>query len=141
MSQVDLERSIGYALKRAQSALRSAMEAELRGHGLSVPQYSCLEVLAQRPGLSNAELARSVFVTRQAMHQLLVGLRTAGLVGSEGEGRAERLAPTAAGARRLATASASVAAVERRMLAELTAAERSSLLDSLTACADALTSP
>ena len=43
-------------------------------------RYSCLEVLAQRPGLSNAELARATFVTRQAMNGVLRGLQDRGLV-------------------------------------------------------------
>ena len=69
MSQVDLPTSIGYQLKRASAALRAAMDAELRHCDLSVPQYASLELLAQRPGLTNADLARGVFVTRQATHQ------------------------------------------------------------------------
>jgi len=45
-----------------------------------VPQYSCLELLGQRSGLSNAELARGTFVTRQSMNQVLRGLQDRGLV-------------------------------------------------------------
>jgi DNA-binding MarR family transcriptional regulator len=135
---VDLEHAVGYALKRAAAALRAAMDAELRGHGLSVPQYACLELLAQRPGLSNAELARGAFVTRQAMHQLLAGLRAAGLVTGDGEGRGTRLALTTAGAERLARASGAVAAVQERMLASLSPGERERLHADLSACADAL---
>jgi hypothetical protein len=58
MERVDLDTSIGYALKRTATALRVAMEASLRSLGLSVPQYSCLEILNARPGISNADLAR-----------------------------------------------------------------------------------
>ena len=47
--RVDLDTSIGYALKRTATALRTAMEASLRSLGLSVPQYSCLEILNARP--------------------------------------------------------------------------------------------
>jgi DNA-binding MarR family transcriptional regulator len=139
VSQVDLDHAVGYALKRAATALRAAMDAELRAHELSVPQYVCLELLAQRPGLSNAELARGAFVSRQAMHQLLGGLRAAGLVAGDGEGRGQRLALTAAGAKRLARASEAVAAVEERMLSSLSAPQRDRLHADLSACADALT--
>lgn len=139
MSQVDLEHAVGYALKRAATALRAAMDAELRAHALSVPQYACLELLAQRPGLSNAELARGAFVSRQAMHQLLGGLRAAGLVTGNGEGRGQRLALTPTGAERLAGASEAVAAVEERMLTSLSAPQRERLHADLTTCADALT--
>ena len=78
--QVDVSTSVGYALKRATTALHGAMAAELTPLGLSVSQYSCLELLGSYPGTTNASLARGAFVTRQAMHQLLGGLRAAGLV-------------------------------------------------------------
>jgi hypothetical protein len=68
---IDLETSLGYLLKEASSALRQAMEAVLRPLGMTVTHYSCLELLAQRPGLSNSELARGAFVTRQSMNVLL----------------------------------------------------------------------
>ncbi|MFI0793804.1 MarR family winged helix-turn-helix transcriptional regulator [Micromonospora rubida] len=75
-----LELSVGYALKQAAAALRTAMDVGLRPLGLSVPQYACLELLGQRPGLSAAELARGAFVTRQSMHALLLGLEDRGLL-------------------------------------------------------------
>ena len=71
---IDLETSVGYLLKEASSARRATMEAELRPLGMTVTHYSCLELLAQRPGLSNSELARGAFVTRQSMNVLLQAL-------------------------------------------------------------------
>jgi len=139
VSHVDLDQAVGDALKRAAIALRAAMDAELREQGLSVPQYACLELLAQRPGVSNAELARGAFVSRQAMHQLLAGLGTAGLVSSRGQGRNERFALTAAGARHRARASEAVAGIEKRMLASFSGPQRRRLHADLNACADALT--
>jgi DNA-binding MarR family transcriptional regulator len=136
--QVDVETAVGYALKRATTALRAVMDAELREHQLSVPQYACLELLAQRPEISNAELARGAFVSRQAMYQLLGGLRASGLVASEGHGRRERFAITPAGEQRRAGASQAVARIQERMLAPLDADERARLHAHLTACADAL---
>lgn len=141
MGQVDLDRSVGYALKRAVTTLHGALEAELRGHGLSLPQYACLELLAQRPGLSNAELARGAFVTRQAMHQLLASLLASGLVTSQGTGRARRLQLTAEGQRRLRGPSLAVAAIEERMLAGLSPHQRENLRQDLITCAEALREP
>ncbi len=138
MSQVELRSSVGYALKRAAWALRGAMDATLRERGLTVPQYSCLELLAQRPGLSNAELARGVFVSRQATHQLLAGLTRLGLIEIRGSGRGQRLSLTAHGASRLADASTAVAAVEEQMLSSLSSEQRAGLLGGLDRCADAL---
>jgi DNA-binding MarR family transcriptional regulator len=136
--RVDLEGSIGYALKRTATALRTAMDASLRPLGLSVPQYSCLEILDARPEISNADLARGVFVTRQAMHQLLGGLQDAGLVTASGRGRVQRFSLTADGQRIVAAASAAVAAVEEQMLSGLSAAERQRLLGVVGRCTAAL---
>jgi DNA-binding MarR family transcriptional regulator len=138
MSQVDLPTSIGYAVKRTAVALRSAMETELRECGLSVTQYSVLELLVQRSGLSNAELARGVFVTRQATHQLLAGMQDAALIELEGGGRRQRVLVTAAGRTLLTEASGRVAAIERRMLTDLTADQQAALLRGLNACTAAL---
>jgi len=138
MQRVDLDTSIGYALKRTATALRTAMEASLRSLGLSVPQYSCLEILDARPGISNADLARGVFVTRQAMHQLLGGLQEAALVSADGHGRVQRYSLTPEGKRIVKAASAAVAVVEEQMVSGLPAAERQRLLDDLERCTAAL---
>lgn len=136
--RVDVDSSIGYALKRAATALRSAMDAELRAHDLSVSQYSCLELLAREPGMSTTALARGAFVTRQAMHQLLEGLRSSGLVQGDGRAWGQRLSLTPAGEARLAGASHAVALVEERMIAGLDARGRERLLGDLLACVTAL---
>lgn len=141
MSQVDVDQSVGYALKRAQHALHSTMDGELRDYGLSVSQYACLQILASRPRISNADLARDAFVSRQAMHQLLTGLQATGLVTAVGEGRSQRYALTAEGHTRLRTASSTVAAIEQRMIATLSRAEREQLHRQLSICATALSSP
>lgn len=136
-----LDKAVGYALKRAATALRGAMDEALRPLELSVPQYSCLEVLAQRPGLSNAELARAVFVTRQSMNLVLRGLQDRGLVtrattAPRGRALPSQLTPT--GRTQLRVASEAVREAEKRMLRDLSTHEQSRLLHDLVACADAL---
>ncbi|WP_030514824.1 MarR family winged helix-turn-helix transcriptional regulator [Nocardia sp. NRRL WC-3656] len=128
---VDLETSLGYLLKEASSVLRVAMEEVLRPLGMSVTHYSCLELLAQRPGLSNSELARGAFVTRQSMNVLLQALERDGYVTRPAEAPVGKVLPTrltARGRRSLETASAAVRAVEDRMLAGLTESERATAL-------------
>ena len=125
MSQdvVDLETSIGYLLKEAASALRSAMEGVLRPLGMTVTHYSCLELLAQRPGLSNSELARGTFVSRQSMNVLLQALERDGYVVRPAEAPVGKVLPTRLtprGRRSLAKASAAVRSIEDLMLRELT---------------------
>ncbi|ROP78694.1 DNA-binding MarR family transcriptional regulator [Frigoribacterium sp. PhB107] len=128
MSQgIDLETSLGYLLKEASSALRAAMEEVLRPLGMTVTHYSCLELLAQRPGLSNSELARGAFVTRQSMNVLLQALERDGSVTRPAEAPVGKALParlTPAGRRRLAAATAAVRGVELRMLSGMSEADR-----------------
>ncbi|MCZ2813126.1 MULTISPECIES: MarR family winged helix-turn-helix transcriptional regulator [unclassified Modestobacter] len=125
---VDLETSLGYLLKEASSALRVAMEDVLRPLGMNVTRYACLELLAQRPGSSNSELARGAFVTRQSMNVLLQALEREGYVTRPAEppvGKALPTRLTPRGRRSLEEATAAVRSVEVRMLTGLTDREQS----------------
>ena len=120
---VDLDTSLGYLLKQASSALRAAMQDALRPLGMTVTHYSCLELLAQRPGLSNSELARGTFVTRQSMNVLLQALERDGDVSRPAEATVGKVLParlTFRGRRRLKAATAAVRSVEVRMLSGVT---------------------
>jgi DNA-binding MarR family transcriptional regulator len=138
MSQVELDTAVGYVLKRATVALRAAMDTVLREHDLTVSQYSCLEQLAHQPGLTNAQLARGTFVSRQAMHQLLATLKRADLVQGDGGGRHEHFVLTDKGLQRLRGASTTVGAVQEQMLASFDPEQRRRLYADLSACADSL---
>lgn len=132
--RIDLETSIGYALKEAASALRLAMETVLRPLGLTITEYSCLELLAQHPGLSNSDLARGAFVTRQSMSVLLQALERDGLVSRPSEAPVGKVLPTRLtpqGRTSLDAASAAVRAVELRMLSGMTADEQAVALAGL----------
>ncbi|HEY6279319.1 MAG TPA: MarR family transcriptional regulator [Streptosporangiaceae bacterium] len=142
--EAGLSRRVGYELKRAQAALRAAMDTALRGHGLTVAQYVCLELLDQSPGLSNAELARGAFVTRQSMNVVLRGLASSGLVTRPPQaphGRALPARLTAAGQQRLAVARAAVIAIEQRMTGALPPQRAARLLVDLGRMAQALEPP
>jgi DNA-binding MarR family transcriptional regulator len=76
----DTYRSLGYALKRAQQALRGRLDTELRNIGLTTPQYSVLAGLEFSAGLSSAELARRAFVTPQTMQSIIATLERDGLI-------------------------------------------------------------
>ena len=134
-SQVDLDTSLGYLVKQAASALRVAMEDVLRPLGMTITHYSCLELLAQRPGSTNSDLARGTFVTRQSMNVLLQALERDGEVvrpadAAVGKALPTRLTPL--GRRRLDEASAAVRAVEARMLSGLTDTEQSAAFAALS---------
>ncbi|MFJ8187081.1 MarR family winged helix-turn-helix transcriptional regulator [Streptomyces sp. NPDC096105] len=137
----DVTEHVGYRLKRTSAALRSAMDKALREHGLTVPQYSCLELLDEQPGLSNAALARGTFVTRQSANVVLRGLRDGGLItrpASAEHGRALPVHLTPAGQERLRAARGAVYAIEQRMISNVAPDRLAALLADLDAMAEAL---
>jgi DNA-binding MarR family transcriptional regulator len=134
MAQDELGRWVGYQLKRVAVVLRAAMDEGLRAHGLTTPQYSCLELLGQRPGLSNAELARGTFVTRQSMNVVLRNLEDLGLVerpATAPSGRALPTRLTEKGAARLRAARADMMVIQSRMTASLDEKQAEVLLGQL----------
>ncbi|NNC29004.1 MarR family transcriptional regulator [Longimicrobium terrae] len=110
--------TIGFALKLAQQALRTHMDAALQQIGLTTPQYAVLTFLEVEPGASNAALARRAFVTPQTMQAILVALERAGLVSRTPHpehGRVQQTELTASGRDALKAASGIVADVEARL--------------------------
>jgi DNA-binding MarR family transcriptional regulator len=145
MSQArdDLGQVIGYVLKQTQAALRARMDEALRPLGLTAPQYACMELLSRTPGISNSDLARGAFVTRQTMNTLLRGLQDRGLVvraAHAPSGRARPATLSGEGARLLAGAAQRVNAIDARMVAGLTVDQRRDLHEYLNACIVALES-
>lgn len=138
---IDLDTSLGYLLKEASTALRAAMDEVLRPLGMTVTRYSCLELLSQRPGLSNSELARGAFVTRQSMNVLLQALEREGLVTRPSEAPVGKALPTRLtprGRRSLEQATTAVRSVEVRMLAGLSGTEQAAAFRILRGMVDAL---
>lgn len=137
-----LEERVGYVLKQAVAALRTALDSVLRPHDLTLPQYACLELLGRTPGLSNSQLARGAFVTRQSMIGVVRGLQGRGLVtrpavAARGRSLPTRLTP--AGQALLRTAGADVQDIETRMVAGLGPEQRESLVRALSTCIAGLT--
>ncbi|MFD2415779.1 MarR family winged helix-turn-helix transcriptional regulator [Amycolatopsis pigmentata] len=136
-----VDESLGYVLKKAATALRSAMDNALRPLDLTVPQYACLEVLRQKPGLSGSELARAVFVSRQAMNVVLKGLEDRGLLSrppAPTHGKALPTELTPAGRKRLLAANEALAVVEDRMHSAVAPKARQRLCADLSSIAAAL---
>jgi len=133
----------GYALKRAQHALRLGMDDALRALELTTPQYAVLCAIEAKTGMSNARLARAAFVTPQTMHGLLTNLEKAALLARDADpahGRVLRTRLTARGRKVLAEAHRAVAVIEDRMVASVGAAASTRMTVALTKCADDLLS-
>src|SRR6202521_2974297 len=132
---------VGYQLKRAQQALRSAMDEGLRAQGLTTPQYAALTHLEADEPLSGAELARRCFVTAQTMNAILVGLERARLLERAphaNHGRVIEARLTKRGRAKVQGATATVVGIEERLLSEITAPGRRTLNETLRRLAENL---
>jgi len=132
---------LGYQLRRAQFAYRSALDRALAPVGLSSASYLALATLDMGPGLSSAALSRRCGVTAQAMNTVLRSLETEGLVertphATHGRIREARL--TEAGRTALRAAHAASKPVEQRLVGALPEELRAVVTASLKTCADAL---
>ncbi|MEU6712864.1 MarR family transcriptional regulator [Nonomuraea sp. NPDC046802] len=130
----DLDQSVGYVLKQVQASLHTAMDEVLRPLGLTVAQYACLELLGRHPGLSNSELARRAFVTRQSMNLVLRRLQERGLLtrpDHAAHGRALPTKLTRAGQEAQRAASVAVRAVEQQLFSPLSPEQQRRLRDDL----------
>ncbi len=111
--------TIAFALKQAQHALRTRMDAQLRQIGLTTPQYAVLAYLKVAPGASNAALARQAFVTPQTMQAILVTLEKSGAIKRTPHpehGRVQQTELTRLGDQVLEAASVIVADAEKRLV-------------------------
>jgi DNA-binding MarR family transcriptional regulator len=125
---------VGYQLKRAQQALRTAMDEGLRAQGLTTPQYAALTHLEADEPLSGAELARRCFVTAQTMNAILVGLERARLVERAPHakhGRVIEARLTKRGRAKVQGAHRTVFGIEERMLSKITPVGRRRLNETL----------
>jgi DNA-binding MarR family transcriptional regulator len=128
LDMTDLEdQPLGYLLARAIAALRPEATAALRPLELALPEFVCMRILSKRPGRSNAELARDINVSPQAMNIVVRGLESRGLVtrpASVPSGRALPARLTTEGKAMLKRAEVAVDAADERVMADLTPAQR-----------------
>lgn len=141
-SHVDPRQTLGFALKRLQQALRSQMDGALAAFELTSPQYAVLALLAEQPGISNAELARRSFVAAPTMIRIITTLEEAGLLTRGAppvEGRIRGTELTDQGRARLTAAAVHVQRLEDLLTAHA-AADLDTILEWLRTSADDLES-
>ena len=119
---------LGYLLHRVLHALKTDVSATvLDPLEVAFPEYLCMRVLSKFPGHSNAELARALNVSPQAMNMVLRGLEDRGLVSrpaSVSSGRSLPAQLTRDGEQLLKRTDAGVGAAERRLMINLSDEER-----------------
>lgn len=125
------DQPLGYLLHRLATSLRGDVTAMvLEPLNLTFPQYICMRMLSRYPGRSNAELARDVMVSPQAMNMVVRGLQERGLVTRPAEvpsGRSRPAELTRDGAAILRRTDDGIREAEQRVLASLSERDRREL--------------
>lgn len=125
---------VGFNLRVVWNLIHADLLATLEPFGLRMITFSALTVIAENPGLSQAQLAGALSVERPNLVSVTDELAQRELVTRErvpSDRRTYALQLTAAGARLLAQATAAVRAHEEALYANLSAEERKALVASL----------
>jgi len=120
-----------HLVKWVEMAVRARVERSMRGQPVSSSQLFALVLLDERGEATAAELARLMHLTPQSLTTLLRPLRDQGLIEREpDEAHRKRLTMrlTAGGHAMIAQAREFTPVIEAAMLADLSAAERETLL-------------
>lgn len=135
------EESLGKLLKRSELTLLRAKSAAVKTGGLTLPQYVALAELAERPGITGAELARASLVSPQAMMVVLKALEEQGLVDRTQHPRHQTVLEihlTGVGREALSAARKSAEPIEQRIAKALSKTEIETLRALLRRCIDAI---
>jgi DNA-binding MarR family transcriptional regulator len=128
MDELFEDQPLGYLLSRVMYALKADVAATvLDPLDVAFPEYLCMRLLSKYPGQSNADLARALSVSPQAMNMVLRGLEDRGLVtrpATVSSGRSLPAQLTREGDELLKRTDAGVRAADRRLMADLTDDER-----------------
>jgi DNA-binding MarR family transcriptional regulator len=117
------EEPLGFLMYRVMTLLRPAVAAELKPLELGLPEFVCMRILSERPGLTSADLARGTNVSAQAANQVLRGLEERGALSRPAVTPAGRAMPaqlTRSGKALLKRADAAVQKAEQQILMRLT---------------------
>jgi MarR family transcriptional regulator, organic hydroperoxide resistance regulator len=99
----------------------------LRPYGLTVPQAQCMNILYERPAVSNMEMAAELFVTPQAVSIVQRSLEEAGLVQrrrDSTDGRVQMTSLTTKGRKLFERCDAAMRVAGDKLLEALPAADR-----------------
>ena len=132
---------LSYVIARLDRAVRRGIEDAITPHGLSVPQFTVLSVLARLSGLSNAQLARRAYITPQSMNEVVLDLERKGLLRRSPDPAHRRILRaelTTDGRKVLKRCERAVAEMEEQMLGALPAASRERIVHDLATCVHAL---
>jgi DNA-binding MarR family transcriptional regulator len=132
---------VAYLVKRVERAIRLRLDGALAPLAVTTPEYTALSILGARDGLSSAELSRRVFVTPQAMNQIVLALEDRGMIRrkvSAHHGRVMTTSLTAKGKATLEACDRAALRIEEQLLESLPKSDAVTLGRVLSACVDAL---
>jgi DNA-binding MarR family transcriptional regulator len=112
------EGHLGYLLRQAGVAVRTAMDRALAEQGLTSPQFAVLTMIVAYPGASGADLARLTFLTPQTINVIVRNLERDGAIAKTAHathGRILRLSATPKGLSLLKRCRVRVEAVEAEL--------------------------
>lgn len=121
---------LGYLLRQAAGAYRLRMERALLDIEVTPPQFSVLTMLAAYPGRSNADLARLALLTPQTVSVIIANLDRMGAVvrrPHEIHGRIQHLDLSAKGKALLTKCRARAHAIEKELVAGLSAGDEQAI--------------
>jgi DNA-binding MarR family transcriptional regulator len=133
--------SLGKLLKRSEQTLLRAKSAAVKTAGLTLPQYVALAELAERPGITGAELARACLVSPQAMMVVLKAMEEQGLVERTQHPRHQTVLEirlTSVGREALSAARKRAEPIEQRIAKALSRSEVETLRALLRRCVEAI---
>ncbi|MEV7617885.1 MarR family transcriptional regulator [Streptomyces sp. NPDC089799] len=135
---------LSFLVRHTWLTMRAEIGAELEGFGLTVPQFATLMMVRTSPGMSVAQLARSVGSTRQAANEMLAALVRDGLITRSPHAtdrRTHQLHVTDRGSTRFEEALPAVLRREAELEAGLTREQREAALTWMSAVTAACREP
>ncbi|MFD3556330.1 MarR family winged helix-turn-helix transcriptional regulator [Streptomyces goshikiensis] len=137
-------RVLSFLVRHTWLAMRAAIGAELEEFGLTVPQFATLMIIRESPGMSVAQLARSVGSTRQAANEMLAALERDGLITRSPhptDRRTHQVHLTGPGGTRYENALPAVLRREAELVAGLTPEEREAAFTWMSSVSTACQAP
>ncbi|MBS7700014.1 MULTISPECIES: MarR family transcriptional regulator [unclassified Chelatococcus] len=121
---------LGYLLRQAAGAFRLRLERAMADLEVTQPQFAVLTMLANYPGLSNADLARLALLTPQTVSVIVSNLERGGAIFRQPHsvhGRIQHIELTEKGKKLLACCKKRVRAIEQEITSGLSADEEATV--------------
>ncbi|MFN7003927.1 MAG: MarR family winged helix-turn-helix transcriptional regulator [Roseinatronobacter sp.] len=133
-NESDIERLLGYNLKRAYMIVRDDFRRQVEQSVLSPRAFSVLTLIVENRGLTQSDVARQLGIERSGLVAIIDDLEARGLAQRRavpGDRRSQALIASEAGCKLHADILARVHTHERALLAPLSPAEQTQLLELL----------